>query len=260
MTMKGQRASGRKSVAQPPAGISRYLRELLGDRQRHVDIVRERLFSYYGYDDGLPSGDPVGGIVGTILSQHTSDTNSGRAYASLRARFPTWHEAAAAPVAEVEDAIRSGGLAAQKAPRIQATLHAIHDRFGAYDLSVLATLPRDEARALLMGLGSGIGPKTASCVLLFSVGIPAFCVDTHIQRICARLGLIGSKDSPEKAQRLLEATVPPEDVRALHVAMIRHGRGICRAQRPQCERCPLLEMCLYNSTDRRPAVDGGAAR
>lgn len=250
MDTKRQRAPGRDGnvAAEPPAGISRYLRELLGDRQRHVDTVRERLFLYYGYDEGEPSGDPVGGIVGTILSQHTSDTNSGRAYASLRARFPAWREVAEAPVAEIEDAIRSGGLAAQKAPRIQVTLRAIHERFGAYDLSVLATLPRDEARALLMGLGSGIGPKTASCVLLFSVGIPAFCVDTHIQRICARLGVIGPKDSPEKAQHVLEATTPPEDVRSMHVAMIRHGRGICRAQRPQCERCPLREMCLYGAT------------
>jgi len=250
----------RKIVAEPPAGISSYLRELLGDRRRHVDTVRERLFAYYGYPEGAPSGDPVGGIVGTILSQHTSDTNSHRAYNSLRARFPTWGQVAEAPVAEVEEAIRSGGLATQKAPRIQATLRAIHERFGAYDLSVLTTLPRDEARALLMGLGAGIGPKTASCVLLFSVGIPAFCVDTHIQRICARLGVIGPKDSPEKAQHVLEATVPPEDVRAMHVDMIRHGRGICRAQRPQCERCPLLEMCVYGSISQRQAANRDMTR
>ncbi len=244
----------RTTAFDAPAGVSPYLRELLGDRRRHVDIVRERLFAYYGYPDGDPSGDPVGGIVETILSQHTSDTNSHRAYAALRARFPAWEQVAAAPVAEVEEAIRSGGLAAQKAPRIQATLRAIHDRFDAYDLSVLATMPRDEARALLMSLGSGIGPKTASCVLLFSVGIPAFCVDTHIQRICARLGLINAKDSAEKAQHLLEATVPPEDVRAMHVDMIRHGRGLCRAQRPQCPRCPLLEMCVYGSTTTKHAI------
>ncbi len=243
-------------IIEPPPGMSRYVRELLGDRQRHVDTVRERLFAYYGYPDGDPSGDPVGGIVGTILSQHTSDTNSHRAYASLRARFLEWRQVAEAPVAQVEEAIRSGGLAAQKAPRIQATLRAIHDRFGAYDLSVLVTLPRDEARALLMSLGSGIGPKTASCVLLFSVGIPAFCVDTHIQRICARLGVIGEKDSAEKAQHVLEATVPPEDVRAMHVDLIRHGRQICRAQRPQCERCPLREMCLYGATlGRTPSAN-----
>lgn len=232
-----------------PLGPSRYLRELLGNRQRHIDTVREHLFAYYGYPDGSPSGDPVGGIVGTILSQHTSDTNSHRAYASLRTRFPTWALVAEAPTAEVEEAIRCGGLAAQKAPRIQATLRAIYERFGAYDLSILATLPRDEARALLMSLGSGIGPKTASCVLLFSVGIPAFCVDTHIQRICARLGFIAPKDSAEKAQILLEATVPPDDVRAMHIDMIRHGRQICRAQRPQCERCPLRELCLYGAVN-----------
>ncbi len=96
-----------------------------------------------------------------------------------------------------------------------------------------------------MSLAPGIGPKTASCVLMFNVGLPAFCVDTHIQRICARLGLIGPRDSAEKAQHLLEATVPPEDVLALHVAMIRHGRRVCRAQRPQCRQCPVRELCLF---------------
>src|SRR5919204_94655 len=126
---------------------------------------------------------------------------------------------------------------------------AVRERlFRAYDLSMLHEMSRDEARALLMSLGGGIGPKTASCVLLFSVGLPAFCVDTHIQRVCARLGLIGPRDSAEKAQHLLEATVPPEDTYAMHVDMIRHGRQTCRAQRPRCVQCPLRDLCLYGST------------
>lgn len=227
---------------------SLYLRALLGDRRQHVDAVRERLFSAYGYPEPRERDDPLSGLVATILSQHTSDVNSHRAFLSLRTRYPTWHEVATAPVSEVEEAIRSGGLAAQKAPRIQQVLRAVYDRFAAYDLSTLYEMPRDSARALIMSLGSGIGPKTASCVLLFSVGLPAFCVDTHIQRICARLGLIGARDSAEKAQNLLEATVPPDDTYAMHVDMIRHGRQTCRAQRPQCRRCPLREMCLYGST------------
>ncbi len=249
--MKGRFLPSQKTLPEIPGGISFYLRELLSNHQLHIDTVREHLFAAYGYPAGEPSGDAVGGIVGTILSQHTSDTNSRRAYTNLRARFNTWVEVADAPVGDIEDAIRSGGLAAQKAPRIQATLREIYARFGAYDLSVLTTLPRDEARALLMGLGTGIGPKTASCVLLFSLGIPAFCVDTHIQRIAARLGWVRPTDSAEKVQHLLEATVPSEDVRAMHVDMIHHGRTTCRAQRPQCERCSLREMCLYgNSPDR----------
>lgn len=231
-----------------PSAPSLYLRELLSDRQMHVDRVRERLFDAYGYPHFGGPTDPLGGLVGTILSQHTSDVNSHRAYESLRARFPTWQQVADAPVAGVAEAIRSGGLAMQKAPRIQAALRSVYARFGAYDLSFLKDLPRDEARALLMSLGSGIGPKTASCVLLFSLGIPAFCVDTHIQRICARLGLIQPKDSAEKAMHVLEATVPPDGVHAMHVDMIRHGRSVCRAQRPQCGRCPLRELCLYGSS------------
>ena len=250
---RGQRGRlvSRRPVALPSGEpVSLYLRALLANRQDHVDVVRERLFATYGYPEPGERGDPLSGLVGTILSQHTSDVNSHRAFASLRQRFPTWGEAATAPVAEVEEAIRSGGLAAQKAPRIQMVLREVHERFGAYDLSVLHAMPRDEARALLMSLGSGIGPKTASCVLLFSLGVPAFCVDTHIQRICARLGLIGARDSAEKAQNLLEATVPPEDTYAMHVDMIRHGRGTCRAQRPQCHVCPLREMCLHGSESR----------
>ena len=102
-----------------------------------------------------------------------------------------------------------------------------------------------------MSLGAGIGPKTASCVLLFSVGLPAFCVDTHIQRICARLGLIATKDSAEKAQHLLEATVPAHDTYAMHVDMIRHGRQVCRAQKPRCDVCPLRPVCRFGSESRQ---------
>jgi len=240
---------GQESDPEPlPHGVSPYLRELLADRAEHVHVMRDLLVQAYGYTPFKERSDPVGGLVGTILSQHTSDTNSHRAYASLRERFPTWQQVADAPVLEVEDAIRSGGLAAMKAPRIQRTLREIDARFGAYDLSVLDGMSRDEARTLLLSLGHGIGPKTASCVLMFSLGVPAFCVDTHIQRVCARLGLIRPNDAAEKAQTLLEATVEPEDVHALHIDMIRHGRQVCRAQRPLCGQCPLREICLFGSS------------
>lgn len=227
---------------------SPFLRALLRERREHVDAVREALFAAYGEPENSRSGDPVSGLVATILSQSTTNINSDRAFASLRDRFPTWQQVVDAATGEVEEAIRSGGLARMKAPRIQGVLQAIHARFGGFDLSVLETLPRDEARHLLMGLGEGIGPKTASCVLLFSLDVPAFCVDTHIQRICARLGLIGARDSAEKAQHMLEATVPPEDTYAMHVDMIQHGREVCRAGRPRCHVCPLYELCLYGST------------
>lgn len=237
------------SEEEAPRHVSLYLRALLGDRQAHVDVMRENLFEEYGRADERESNDPLGGLVGTILSQHTSDKNSHRAYQSLIARFPSWQEVADAPLDEIEEAIRSGGLAVQKAPRIQTAVRAVHERFGSYDLTFLKKMPRDEARTLLMGLAAGIGPKTASCVLLFSLGVPAFCVDTHIQRICARVGVIRARDSAEKAQHMLEATVPPEDVQALHIAMIRHGRTTCRAQKPRCERCPLRDVCLYGTTE-----------
>jgi endonuclease-3 len=242
---------GDVAAGRPPSAPSPYLRGLLADRAQHVDAVRRRLFHTYGRPASYEHEDPLSGLIGTILSQHTSDQNSHRAYASLRGRFPTWAEVAEAPVHKVEEAIRCGGLAAQKAPRIQHVLRAVRARFGAYDLSALRGLPRDEARALLMSLGGGIGPKTASCVLLFSLGVPAFCVDTHIQRICWRLGLIKQKDSAEKAQHLLEATVPADDTYAMHVDMIRHGREICRALRPLCRQCPLQEVCSYGNAVSR---------
>jgi endonuclease III len=233
-------------------GVSPYLRALLSNRRQHVDAVRERLFRTYGYPEPGERSDPLSGLIATILSQHTSDANSHRAFARLRERFPSWEQVATAPVEEVEDAIRPGGLAVQKAPRIQHVLRNIYERFGAYDLSVVFGMERDEARALLMSLGSGIGHKTASCVLLFDVGLPAFCVDTHIQRVCARLGLIGPRDSAEKAQHLLEASLQvlhaEEDTYAMQVDMIRHGRHICRAQRPRCMQCPLRDLCRYGST------------
>jgi len=244
----GARARRDREPEPLPHGLSPYLRELLADRAEHVRVMRDLLVQSYGYTPFKERSDPVGALVGTILSQHTSDTNSHRAYVSLRERFPTWQQVADAPASAVEEAIRSGGLAAMKAPRIQRTLREIHHRFGAYNLSVLDGMPRDEARALLLSLGQGIGPKTASCVLMFSLGVPAFCVDTHIQRVCARLGLIRPGDSAEKAQTLLEATVAPEDVHALHIDMIRHGRQVCRAQRPLCGQCPLREICLYGSS------------
>jgi endonuclease-3 len=232
------------------------IRGLLGDPRAHVSMVSDRLIVAYGYDSGAPSGDPVGGLVATILSQHTSDANSGRAFQNLRHRYPTWEDVVFAEPRDIEDAIRSGGLAAQKAPRIQAALRAILEQFGGFDLSVLSTLPRDQARTLLIGLASGIGYKTASCVLLFDVGLPAFCVDTHIQRIAARIGFIRPNDSAERAMHFLEATIQPGDTRALHVAMIKHGRQVCRARRPRCATCPLLEICVFGLTETFDSVAG----
>lgn len=238
--------------------MSPYLRSLLADRRAHVSAVREALFRLYGRPQPDPPEDPLSSLIATILSQHTSDINSHRAFAALRRSFPTWESVAGADTDAVVEAIRAGGLATLKAPRIQRVLRAVRDRFGAYDLSALHSMQRDEARTALMSLGTGIGSKTASCVLLFAVGLPAFCVDTHIRRVCERIGLIGPRDGPDKAQDLLESAVPPEDTYAMHVDMIRHGRQVCKAQRPRCGSCGLRELCLYGSQYSPRPVDQGS--
>ena len=189
-----------------------------------------------------PRYDPAWELVYTILSQHTSDINSERAFKSLRARYESLDDIAAAPTAEIEDAIRSGGLARIKAPRIKAILQQIEEELGSFDLSFLGEMRLDEAKDWLKHL-PGVGPKTAAIILCFSLGMPAMPVDTHIYRVSKRLGLIGPKVTAEKAHDILEAKVAPDDVFAFHMYLIRHGRQVCKAQRPRCEGCVLGWAC-----------------
>ncbi len=181
-------------------------------------------------------------LVLTLLSQHTSDHNSGRAFHRLLERFPEWDAVAAAPTAEVEDAIRPGGLAPTKAPRLQELIRAVRERMPGYDLSLLDTMPLAEAKAWLRAL-PGVGPKTAACVLLFALGRPALPVDTHVDRVSHRLGLVPAKASTDQAHDILEAQVAPEDIYAYHVDLIQHGRRTCAARVPLCAACPLLQRC-----------------
>jgi endonuclease-3 len=211
-----------------------------------VAWIYERLVEEYGLPEWRPSGDPLGELVATILSQHTSDVNSERAYRQLRERFPRWEEARDAPLEEVTQAIRSGGLAEVKAERIQNILHLLTERLGGAPLTLdfLADQALDEADAYLRSL-PGVGPKTSACVLLFALGKPAFPVDTHVWRVTRRLGLIGAKVSADAAHIALERMIPPAWRYAMHINLIRHGRRICIAQRPACERCPVRAGCAY---------------
>jgi endonuclease-3 len=191
--------------------------------------------------------DPVATLVGTILSQHTTDATSERAFAALVARFPTWDEVVAAPVDAVADAIRVCGLADQKAARVHRALAAIPARTGgAWSLEFLRDLPVDEARAWLTAI-DGVGIKTASIVLLFALDMPAFPVDTHIHRVAGRLRIIPAGASAERAHHLLEALIPPADYYAVHMALIHHGRTICRARQPRCPVCVVAEACPWRA-------------
>lgn len=204
--------------------------------------VMELLGREYGPVEWVPGYDPAHELVYTILSQHTSDVNSHRAFSNLIKAFDSIEAIAEAPVKEIQEAIRMGGLANIKAPRIKAVLRQVVESVGSYDLSFLREMPLAEAKEWLREL-PGIGPKTAAIILCFSLGMPAMPVDTHIYRVSKRLGLIGERITAEKAHDLLEPMVAPEDVFAFHLYVIRHGREVCKSQRPLCDRCVLSQVC-----------------
>ena len=217
--------------------------QALSETDLAAEIYR-RLLDVYGYPNWRPDNAPLDELILTILSQNTSDVNSGRAFAALRARYADWQAVIDAPPDQVAETIRSGGLAQQKAPRIQAVLRRVLAERGTFDLGFLRDWPRDEALRWLTSF-EGVGPKTASIVLLFCFGVPAFPVDTHITRVTRRLGLVAAKASPEKIQARWEALIPADWYYPLHLNLIRHGREICRAPTPRCLVCVLRDLCAY---------------
>ena len=212
----------------------------------HFEEIERRLEIMYGPRMLTASDDPVSGLVGTILSQNTSDVNTDRAFASLRSAFPGWQDVIDADTDDIRNAIRMGGLSNIKAPRIQAALQSIIDRYGSLDLGFLRDMPVEEAMTWLTDL-QGIGPKTAACVLLFSLGMPAMPVDTHVGRVMTRLGVVPDRTSTLRKQQILESLIGPDPHRvyAVHVETITHGRQICKARRPLCEQCDLAPLCRY---------------
>jgi len=209
-----------------------------------IDIpeIISTLTNSYGPFPEEPRLDPAHELTFTILSQHTSDINSERAFQGLMNTFGDLMSVAQAEVSEIEQAISRGGLAKIKAPRIKAILNRILELNGSLDLSFLSEMPLQEAKTWLRQL-PGIGPKSAGIILNFSLGMPAMAIDTHIYRVCQRLGLIGKKVTVDKAHELMEEAVDPEQVFTFHIAFITHGRQICKAQRPLCEECLLAKHC-----------------
>jgi endonuclease III len=229
--------------------------------RRRVRAIFRRLERHFGELVPPRAADPLDELVLTVLSQHTSDVNADRAFRALRSAFPRgWEQVEEAPVDEVADAIRGGGLANSKAPRIQALLREVHDREGAHDLGRLRDMSDQEARAYLLSL-PGIGPKTAAVVLSFALGRDAMPVDTHVHRVTKRLGLIPPAASAERADRILHDLVPDGLRTPLHVGLIGLGREICRAPTPRCRVCPLLDLCPTGATlmGRAPRPRDGRA-
>jgi endonuclease III len=225
MVVRPQRFGAPARLRRKAAAVDRVLR-----RQYRLRPWRER--------------DSLGALIGTILSQHTSDINSGRAYAQLRARYPTWAAVHRASAAGIAAAIRPAGLASLKTPRIRAVLDRVAQERGRLSLAFLRRWPRDRAREWLRSL-PGVGPKTAAIVLQFALAKPAFAVDTHVDRVGRRLGLIPAKMSTEDAHAWMEAVVARRRYGPFHRFLVRHGREICTARRPRCEICPVRRWCDY---------------
>ncbi|HEY0866223.1 MAG TPA: endonuclease III [Fimbriimonas sp.] len=209
-----------------------------------VKVLLDRLEAAYGRTDWEPRFDPLDELVSCILSQHTNDKNSFPAFDRLRAQHPDWQEVVDLGPEHLASVIKSAGLANQKARSIIGCLNAIQASTGAYSLDFLADLPDDEARTWLLRL-PGVGEKTAAIVLCFALGRDVVPVDTHVFRVAWRLGLIPKSAGESKAHALLDAIVPPGLAYRFHMALIRHGRAVCKAPQPNCPACPLTDRCAW---------------
>lgn len=198
----------------------------------------------YGVAKQEPRFEPMDELISCILSQHTSDANSFPTFHRLREKYPSWDQIARLKPDHLAQEIRAAGLANQKARSILGALREIKSRNGDYTLENLRELPLDDARKWLLSL-PGVGPKTAAIVLCFAFGRPAIPVDTHVFRVAWRLGIIEWKLGEAKAHRAIEALVPSDCAFRFHVALIRHGRKVCKAQKPRCEECCVQRMCAY---------------
>jgi endonuclease-3 len=272
---QGSRPAARRAAKKrSPEQVARaWARQLDAKRPELITFVLDRLAEANGRPAWQRRLDPTSELVLTILSQNSADTNAEAAFAALRAAYPSapapagapseprpfagwggrglpdlpppdWSGVDAAPIAELIDVIRPGGLAPQKAPRIQAALRALLANGGGYSLEFLAAMPPVEARDWLAAI-PGIGRKTASVVLLFSFGLPLMPVDRHVHRVSSRIGLIPAKTDADAAHDYYLEMLAPEQMYEAHVSLITHGRRTCHAQRPDCEHCPLAPRCRY---------------
>ncbi len=213
--------------------------------EQKIRKVIEILENAFGVPCRRPVKEPLDILISTILSQNTTDTNSDRAYQSLRQRFPTWEDVLVADPAEIAAAIRVGGLAEQKAARIKALLVWIMENYGQLSLKSICDMDTEEIISVFCRL-KGVGIKTISVVLCFACGRDVFPVDTHILRICKRLGLVPEGSSAEKAHRIMNRLVPPGKSYSFHLNLLKFGRTICRARNPRCQICPIQQYCVRN--------------
>ena len=191
--------------------------------------------------------DPLDGLILTLLSQNTNDKNRDKAFEKLKSEYPAWEKAAEAPIERIVDLIRIAGLGDTKAARMKQILAILKDKFGSYSINELKGWDPHMAREFLVSL-PGVGVKTAACVLVFDLEMPAFPVDTHVARISRRLGWVPEKMAPDKIQEYLEGTLPPKRFRGAHLNIIQHGRGICPARKPDCIKCYAKKWCQFSKS------------
>src|ERR1019366_5452651 len=267
--MAGARRAVKPKRRKPTDPARAWAKRLARTRPDLVAYELTELASMYGRPTWKRYREPTSQLVLTILSQNSADTNAERAFESLRRAFPStepveshdagdgwgglglsnaappdWLAVEQAPPAKLVEAIRSGGLAQQKAPRIQAALRLIRAERGDHSLEFLGEMPALEARNWLTRI-DGVGRKTASVLLLFSFGTPLMPVDRHVERVGWRVGLIPPKASADDAHELYLALLEPDQMYEAHVNLITHGRKICHARNPECERCPIAQRCRY---------------
>ena len=240
--LKPSPADGRNHAEVTPDKL-----KILHSKTSRVAKVLEQALGVPVQASTLPR--PLDMLIATILSQNTNDKNSHRAYRQLRKKYHRWQDVAEAPIRSIISAIRVGGMANQKSPRIKETLHAVKDRFGRYDLSALLKMTSDEVLGELTKI-NGVGVKTASCVLLFSMGRDVFPVDTHVHRLCGRLGLAPGCSTPEKTFHFMQGVFPKGKGYSFHTNLIRFGRRVCRSNNPACDICPLYDECVFPGKKR----------
>jgi endonuclease-3 len=233
------RAKARTPKKTERAALARWIADVL-------DILESRWHNEVTPPD-IGHAEPLDGLVLTVLSQHTNDRNRDTAFARLKERCPTWEEAAEAGYETVLDAVRPAGLAPTKADRILKILDIVSRDFGSYTILPLVERGRDDAKNYLLAL-PGVGEKTAACVLLFDMGLPAFPVDTHITRVCRRIGFVDEKTSAEEICAIMEREVAPSRYLGGHVNIIEHGRSVCKARAPVCRGCDLDRLCRFAGT------------
>lgn len=212
-----------------------------------LDALEERWGCEARKTPHLKHEEPLDGLILTVLSQNTNDRNRDKAFAKLKEAYPAWEDAARAEREEIEDVIRVAGLGKTKSEKIKAILSELKERFGEYSIKSIADWDASDVRKFLTGL-PGVGPKTAACVEVFDLEIPAFPVDTHIARISRRIGWAAEKATPVKIQEYLEAALPKDRFRGAHLNMIEHGRGICSARSPKCTECPIKKWCKFGKS------------